>query len=91
MRPEHHVTAIRPAWQAIPHISPDRVISIVLDSTQCKDDFDNCAYLALTGACEKYQDWMNRHCGVSCNMCKGTYYYSGISNGRGEGWGVKKV
>jgi len=45
-------------------------------SHQCKDHFQNCTYLSLTGACAKYSAWMAVHCGVSCNSCQGTPTFS---------------
>ena len=44
------------------------------DLEVCRDDYaDLCPIYSISGGCEKYGDFMGRHCEKTCGLCKKDY------------------
>ena len=41
------------------------------DAEVCGDDYgDLCPIYSMNGGCQKYREFMGRHCGKTCELCK---------------------
>ena len=41
------------------------------DPEACRDDYgDLCRIYSLNGGCQKYSEFMGRHCGKTCELCE---------------------